>query len=62
MRSIPVIGLYINQILQVPNHTTDLEDVADFLAVDLEVNPLGEGEGQHWAGKRIGMKARAKAV
>lgn len=62
VRSIPVIGLYINQVLQIPNHTTELEDVADFLADDLQVNPFGEGEGQHWSGKRVGIKARAKAT
>ncbi|RDL35941.1 Uncharacterized protein BP5553_06553 [Venustampulla echinocandica] len=52
LRRVPLIGDYLNVVPAILNHTTELEDVADFLAEDLE---LGSTE---WLGKSVGLKQK----
>lgn len=56
VRNIPVIGLYLNLIIAISTYTTELEDVADFLAEDLESGSL------EWVGAKVGMKQRRKVA
>jgi hypothetical protein len=56
IKNIPCIGNYLNLLLVNPQYTTQLEDVADFLAEDLE---SGSTE---WVGRKVGMKQREKGV
>ena len=55
-KNIPFIGDYLSLLLVIPQYTTELEDVADFLAEDLE---SGSTE---WVGRKVGMKQREKGV
>ena len=48
------MGIYLNFVIGLAKHTTQLEDVADMLAEDLE---LGSKE---WVGKKVGIKERKK--
>jgi hypothetical protein len=54
VRSVPLVGRYLNLLMVVPQYTTELEDVADFLAEDLE------SKSMDWVGKKVGMKQREK--
>jgi hypothetical protein len=54
VKSLPVVGNFLNIAVALPGYTTRLEAVADFLAEDLE---KGSGE---WVGKLVGMKQREK--
>jgi hypothetical protein len=50
----PLVGAYLNLVMEVLEYTTDLEDVADFLAEDLE------SKSADWVGRKVGMKQREK--
>ena len=54
VRNVPLVGVYMNLLISVASHTTELEDVADFVAEDLE---SGSDE---WVGKRVGIKQKQK--
>lgn len=54
VKNIPFAGDYLNLLLVIPQYATELEDVADFLAEDLE---SGSTE---WVGRKVGMKQREK--
>jgi hypothetical protein len=54
VRNIPLIGDYLNLVMVIPQHTTALEDVADFLAEDLGT------KNSEWMGKKMGMKQKDK--
>lgn len=56
IKNIPLVGDYLNLLLVIPQYTTELEDIADFLAEDLE---SGSTE---WAGRKVGVKQREKGV
>ena len=56
VRDIPLVGPYLNLIVEISNYTTKLEDVADLVAEDLE------SDGPEWVGKRVGMKERRKGM
>lgn len=56
IKNIPFVGDYLSLLLVIPQYTTELEDVADFLAEDLE---SGSTE---WVGRKVGMKQREKRV
>lgn len=56
VRNIPVIGPYLNLIIAISTYTTELEDVADFLAEELESGSL------EWVGTKVGMKQRQKVA
>jgi hypothetical protein len=52
---IPFIGVFLNLwVVIFGQYTTTYEDVADFLAEDLEVG------SEKWIGKRVGMKDKEK--
>jgi hypothetical protein len=51
VRKLPRVGTWANLMLHVLHgYTTSLEDVADFLAEDLE------SESQQWVGNKVGIK------
>jgi len=52
VKGMPLVGVYLNLVIGVARSTTELEDVADFMAEDLE---SGSGE---WMGKKVGIKQR----
>ncbi len=56
VKSIPLVGVYLNLIWEAGRYTTELEDVADFLAEDLKV------ERKEWVGRKVGMKEKEKGV
>jgi hypothetical protein len=56
VKNVPLAGNYLNLLLVISKYTTELEDVADFLAEDLE---SGSTE---WVGRKVGMKQREKGV
>jgi hypothetical protein len=54
VRKLPGVGTWANLMLHVAHgYTTLLEDVADFLAEDLE------SESQQWVGNKVGIKQRS---
>ena len=55
-KQIPLIGGFLNLVLGYPGYVTNLEDVADFTAEDLEV------EDSRWQGRKVGMRRREKAA
>jgi hypothetical protein len=56
IRNVPLVGDYLNLLLVVPQYTTELEDVADFLAEDLESKSV------EWVGRKVGMKQKEKGL
>lgn len=55
VRNVPLVGVYLNLLMAVPQYTTELEDVADFLAEDLK------NKSAEWVGGKVGMKQSEKA-
>lgn len=55
-RSFPLIGTYLNIMVQVQTYYATLENCVDFIAVDLE-----KGLQSELVGKRVGVKEKAKA-
>ena len=51
VRSLPVLGVYLNLVPSMVNYTTKLEDVADMLAEDFE-----KGRESEFVGEMVGMK------
>lgn len=51
-KGMPLVGVYLNLVIGVARSTTELEDVADFMAEDLE---SGSGE---WMGEKVGIRQR----
>ena len=56
IRNVPVVGDYLNLLLMIPQYTTELEDIADVLAADLE------SRSEEWVGRKVGMKQRKKGA
>lgn len=56
MKNVPLVGVYLNLIIGLAGYTTELEDVADFLAEDLEMGRV------EWVGKKVGMRQKEKVV
>lgn len=55
LRTIPIIGMFLNFLVVVLGQfNTKYEDVADFLAEDLESG------SEEWVGMRVGMKDKEK--
>jgi hypothetical protein len=55
-RGLPLIGTYLNILAQAQSYYARLEDCVDFMSADLE-----KGLKSEWAGKRVGVKEKAKA-
>ena len=53
---VPLIGTYLNILIQAQQYFTPLEYVADFIAQDLNAGLKSE-----FAGKRVGLKVRSKS-
>jgi hypothetical protein len=56
VRSIPVVGVYLNLFPVIKSYWTYLEDVADMIAEHLE--PENQAK---WAGEIVGFKSAAKS-
>jgi hypothetical protein len=56
VRSIPVLGIYLNLFPVMKSYSTYLEDVADLIAEHLEAENQAK-----WAGEIVGMKSVAKS-
>ena len=56
VRHVPLVGEFFNLLMAVPAYTTDLEDVANLLAKDLET------KGSPWEGIKVGMKRKEKVA
>lgn len=56
VRYIPLIGLFLNVVMNIKPYTTKLEDVADLLAEDFE-----KGGESPYVGELVGMKEKNKA-
>lgn len=54
IRKVPFVGHHLNIVSGVLNHKTELEDVADFLAEDLQL------ASTEWVGKLVGLKQKGK--
>jgi hypothetical protein len=50
VKNIPFVGDYLHLLLAIQQFTTELEDVAEFLAEDLESGSM------EWAGRKVGTK------
>ncbi len=57
VKSIPIIGNFLNVVMDVTGRTTHLEDVADMIAEDLD-----KGDNSDLVGMRVGMKQHEKSV
>lgn len=56
VKNIPFVGDYLNLLVVIPQYTTELEDVADFLSEDME------NGNTEWVGRKVGMKQKEKGV
>jgi len=56
VKSIPIIGNFLNVVADIRGRTTQLEDVADMIAEDVESKSL------ELVGKRVGMKQKEKSI
>lgn len=56
VRNVPVVGPYLNLLYEIMYYTTSLEDVADFIAADLESG------SQDWIGKKVGAKEKIRGA
>jgi hypothetical protein len=56
-RKIPLIGNYLNVMMQGMNYFAVLENCVDFIAADLE-----KGLDSEWIGKRVAVKEKGKAA
>lgn len=54
---VPLVGTYLNILAQMQNYFTPLEDVADFIAKDLD-----SGLESELAGKRVAVKTKSKST
>lgn len=54
---VPCVGTYLNILAQMQNYFTPLEDVADFIAKDLD-----SGLESELAGKRVAVKTKSKST
>lgn len=54
-RSVPLIGNYLNVMVQAQSYFAVLENCVDFIAADLE-----KGLESEWIGKRVAVKEKSK--
>ncbi|KAK5688430.1 hypothetical protein LTS10_000408 [Elasticomyces elasticus] len=57
MQWVPLIGTYLNVLMQMQHYFTPLEDCVDFVASD-----LAAGLNSEYVGHRVGVKSKSKAA